>query len=331
MECNFNYSELKTYSGYYIDKNKLKESASGGAATVISENIIKSGGCVFGIVYTNNFYEAEYYCAETLEELKKLKGSKYVETKKTITNDGKLCSVYDILENKLKLGKKVLYIGLGCDIGAVYKICENKNLDISNLYTIELICHGPTTKEVHSKYISELEEKFNSKIIDFTVKYKKVGWVPQYIHAEFENRKIYERPFAGSDYGVAFSIYTRKACFNCKFRADNHKADIVIGDYWGLQKDMPGYNEYGVSIMFVRNEKGDSLIKDIDDTIFSLQETSTKFALENNKMYYKCREKHQKYDAFEKNFKCKGLHYAVTYRDGFIKAVIRKIKNKLGR
>lgn len=35
------------YSGYIKDRNKLLESASGGASTVIAESIIRRGGVLF--------------------------------------------------------------------------------------------------------------------------------------------------------------------------------------------------------------------------------------------------------------------------------------------
>jgi formate hydrogenlyase subunit 6/NADH:ubiquinone oxidoreductase subunit I len=39
---------LKTFCGYYLDKNKLLSCSSGGAASAISEKIIELGGVVYG-------------------------------------------------------------------------------------------------------------------------------------------------------------------------------------------------------------------------------------------------------------------------------------------
>lgn len=47
-EFGYDIRGLKAYSGYFKDREKLKKSASGGMATAIAEQFIKSGGgCVW--------------------------------------------------------------------------------------------------------------------------------------------------------------------------------------------------------------------------------------------------------------------------------------------
>ena len=77
-EFGFDISKIKAYSGYYKDERKLRASASGGIATEIAEKFILHGGVVFGVIYSSDFRNAEYYCAQSVDELDKLKGSKYI-------------------------------------------------------------------------------------------------------------------------------------------------------------------------------------------------------------------------------------------------------------
>ena len=56
---------------------------------------------------------------------------------------------------------------------------------------------------------------------------------------------------------------TRKACFNCKFKGTACVGDIMIGDYWGLEKDNECWDDNGVSVVFVRNIRGENFIKKI--------------------------------------------------------------------
>lgn len=81
-------TELKAYSGYFLDREQLLQSSSGGLATAISEKIIKSGGCVFGVTYADDFKSAHYMCAEKLTDLVKLKGSKYIQADKIMGAGG---------------------------------------------------------------------------------------------------------------------------------------------------------------------------------------------------------------------------------------------------
>lgn len=328
-DAGFDYRQLKTYSGYCVDKEKLLKSASGGAAYALAEKVIMAGGLVFGVAYSSDFKRAEYKCVETVEDLKMLCGSKYCETAKEVLVNGNNESVYKVLKEKLEQGRLVLYFGLGCDIGAVRSLCKIKNIDTSRLYCVEILCHGPTFCNVQKQYIEEIEHKFRSKIVAFSVRYKKTGWIPSYIHAEFNNGKIYEIPFNESDYGMIFSRYSRKSCYNCFFRGGNHKGDLTLGDYWGLKNDMPEWNQDGVSIIFVQTDKGHELINMLDDS-FHITETDTEFALENNPMYFRCRNQPADYDIFVKNFNEKGLRYAANHIDiGFIAGMKRTVKNIL--
>ncbi len=310
---------MKTYSGSIIEKASLRKVASGGIATALSEIALESGWVVFGVSYSEDFKSAEYICIDNKSELHRLQGSKYVETKKN----------YDLLMNKLKAGKRILYFGLGCDIGAIKTLCKNKGIDDSKLYTIDLLCHGPASKVIHKKYIEDLEARYNSRIKAYSTKYKKEGWIPPYIRAEFSNGKVYEEIFEYTDFGYAFSNFALPRCTNCQFKGENHKGDLCIGDFWGVSKEMTQYNKDGVSIIVVQTDKGNELISMLDGR-FSLSEVDIGSALIKNPMYYKSREQGKQFEEFNSYIKTRGLHeslkecsdYAVWQKN------IKKIKLK---
>lgn len=313
IDFHFDYSKLHTYSGYLKNNEKLLKSASGGAITAVAEEIIKRGGVVFGAAYSNDFKRAEYKCVDNLKELDLLKGSKYCETVKEIVVNGQSKSVYSVLGDALNEGRLVLFVGPGCDVGAVRSYCDAKKINTEKLYLIDILCHGPTSAMVHRQYVDSLEEQYKSKITFFTVRYKKIGWTPFYIHAEFENGKIYEIPFHESDYGFAFHHFSKSGCYSCQFKGERHKSDMTCGDFWGIRKSMDGWNENGVSIMFVRTTRGEELIEMIDRANYHIEEADTAFALKHNPMYYKCREQGQYYDKFGKDLATNGLHFAVQH------------------
>lgn len=117
---------------------------------------------------------------EDVKDIELLKTSKYVQARKG--------DIFKSIRNDLDLGKKVLFIGTPCEVYAVNRYISNK----MNLYSVSLICHGPTSLKVHQAFCSYLEDKYNSAITKFSVRYKRDGhWKPYYIFAAFENGESY--------------------------------------------------------------------------------------------------------------------------------------------
>lgn len=331
QDYRFDYSLVKVFSGYYTDENLLKISSSGGAASIISEFIISRGGLVYGATYADDFKSAHYFCATTYEDLNRLKGSKYIITDKKVLIDGSLQSVYEAVAVKLIQGTEVLFVGLGCDIGALKKYLDSKCINSSNLYTIDLICHGPTYPEVQRQFLDSLENKYKSKVIDFSVRYKKEGWTPPYLYAHFENGKVFCKPFYETEFGYAFKILSKPSCFACAFKGNNHMSDITVGDFWGLPKESSRYNPNGVSIMFTHTAKGEFLIDSIDKNRFVINEEEPKQATDRNSMFYKSRDKDLGLDSFKKNFELRGLHFAVRHSSGYYAFIKRNFKKAVKR
>ncbi len=244
---------LRVIQGYYATVEKQKASASGGAATAFSEYIIDKDGCVFGSSYTDDYKDAIYIKVERKEDLYKLKGSKYIETRK---ND-----IYKEVLKEINTGRLVLFTGLPCDIGAL-KCYLNKEYD--NLYTCELICHGPTSVQVQRDYINDLSNKYKSKVINFSSRYNEEGIEAPYIKVDFENGKSYKKPLWDTEYGYAFAVYSRESCYNCSFKGDNRVADVSIGDSW-CAGELFG-DKKGVSIIYAHTNKGMELINWVQNT-----------------------------------------------------------------
>jgi len=200
-------------------------------------------------------------------------------------------------------------------------------IDDTLLYTVSLICHGQTPSEIAKQYILQLENRFSGKIRSFNTRYKRNKWTPIYIRAEFESDLVYETPLYCSDFGYAFSIYSREACYQCKYRGNSHPSDIVIGDYWGITEKMPGYNKHGVSLIVPQTDKGHHLLSMINKGTFLICQTDYQFAMAHNPMYWKSRPRHKKYEHFKNVYCEKGLHAAVISCQGRIPYLIRAVRN----
>lgn len=333
---SFDCSGIKAYSGYYKDTGKLLQSASGGGASILSEIILANGGAVFGACYSPDFMTAEYSFVDRPEELHRLKGSKYIPTLKRVMINGEYVPLWPLVAQKLNEGREILFTGLGCDVAALHSYLKANHADSSRLFTVDLICYGPTLPEVHRQYVLSLEAKFHSHLKSFTVRHKATGWTPPYIRAEFQNGKEFLIPFYGSDYGQVFGKYPREQCSKCRFKGTYHQADITLGDYWGITPEMQGWNHTGVSIFLVRTPRGEELLNRIDLKEFALRPEDTSFVVENNPMYYTSRKMPENYSKFCDELVSLGLHRAVINLNGgrlkhFIRCVKKLIPSPLRR
>ena len=165
-----------------------------------------------------------------------------------------------------------------------------------------MICHGPTFAEVQADYVKSLENKYGSKITEYSVRYKKRGWTPPYVRAVFANGKIYDNPFYETELGYSFQTYSRESCYSCKCNGLDHVADLTIGDYWGVKPGTQSYNKNGVSLIFARTEKGKDLLRQIDTIKFIVGDADLNLALGNNRMFEISRVKSPYHESFGYDF-----------------------------
>lgn len=249
---------ISSSGGYVNDITSIKDSSSGGFATAISKSFINDGGIVYGVRYSKDYREIEFARADTKEELLHFRTSKYVQAHKN--------GVYKDLLNDIKAGKRVLFIGLPCEVSALYHYVKGTD----NLFTISLICHGPTSQKVHRQFCDDIARmKVGDTIEFFSMRYKKLGWKPYYLYAKFKNGAEYFREFNKTDYDIAFKYLKRPSCSVCQYKLNNESfgvvSDLVLGDYHAVDKKSPLYNKWGVSQASCMSEKGLELLNSIAD------------------------------------------------------------------
>lgn len=257
--CPINIEHQKTdfKKQYYAIKNKDKKvqqkSTSGGAFSVLAKAILKEKGIVYGCEMKDN--KAHHIRVTSTTELEKIRGSKYIQS-----------SIVDILskvERDLEKGKKVLFSGTPCQIGAIKAFLKKEQ---QNLITVSVVCHGVLNDKILNKYIAELEENHNDKITNFIFRTKENGWTKSSIKYEFNGKekvsKFIDDPL--------MTLYLkdkllRESCYKCKYKGDNNNADIILGDYWGIEVTMPEFHdENGVSSLIINSEKGMKFLNKIN-------------------------------------------------------------------
>lgn len=274
---------------------------------------------VIGVRWKEDFKGARYTVVEKPEDLVLLKGSKYVDVDRSIHWNGEIRSIYSIVGDYLNSGKKVLFIGLGCDVYAVKSFVKRKAICDDGLYTIDLLCGGTTPRNVMEQYVSWLEDKFKSTLKDFSVRYKKYGWTPMYLRACFKNGKVFTIPFFHSEYGYAFNHMKKESCYNCKYRGTNHLSDITLGDFWGCNHNSESYNSMGMSSIIVSGEKGYELLNIINKKIFRVAEADLEQVFKGDIYFGSSVVKDNKYQRYKQIYDKHGIFEAMKASTGVLK------------
>lgn len=294
------YALTASYIGYFLDRDKLLKSASGGAATAISEQMIRRGGVVFGVEY-NDCFTPVWGMAKTLEDLEKFKGSKYAES---VPGD-----LFPQIKQEICSGKPVLVIGLPHDVAAIRSYTSGMNAD--HLFLCELICNCVTSQKVVSDFIQNIENTEEKKTKSFTLRHKKDGKLnPIYAKTVFDDGSVCLTNLGESDFQYGFYYLKRKSCYHCYFKGNRSVADLTLGDYLGVSASEAYYNDGGMSLILERTKKGRQLLDMLDPDEFFLQSTEVKSACSYNHMSIRSINKASLSDAFAQKFTSEGLREA---------------------
>ncbi len=272
---NNKLDNVKVYAAKNRNVEEQKKSSSGGIFSALANYVLENKGKVYGCAF-NSRLVAEHIAIKTKEELYKLRGSKYVQsnTKNTFTE----------VKRDLDIDKLVLYSGTSCQIAGL-KAFLNK--DYNNLITVDLVCHGVPSPKLFKKYIEYLEEKYNSKILNYEFRSKeKNGWGLT-SKVLLENGKIKYINANLDPYYKTFlnSCAYREVCYNCKYANCNRISDITLADYWGIQKQIPEfYDEQGISAIILNTKKGYDFFKLLNKNVIIKESNLNSVKKENHNL-----------------------------------------------
>lgn len=290
----------KAYAGYFVDRERLLASSSGGIVQAMAYSVLQEGGVVFGVKYKNDFSAAEYTYITRKEDMHIIAKSKYVEADRKV--------LYEKLPEFIASGRKVLVAGLPCDIAAVRSLVGYPD----NLITCRLICMAIPTRKSLQEYIARKEEEYSGKLVSLDLRYKKPGepTFPTWVKLSFDNGKSYEGLWTRQDHYRAFFIMNRPSCNECHFKAMTGYADLTVGDFQGLSSSVSYYNPNGVSLIFSHTDRGEEIISSLNRDEFYVREVDYAEAAAYNWMIFTPYPKSLFRDSFSRDFVEKGLYEA---------------------
>lgn len=267
----------KAYAAFSKDINDYQTSTSGAAASVFSNYVIEQGGVVYGCALCNvdsHTLDIKHIRVTTKEELPRLKGSKYVQSR-----------IYEILpqiKEDVKSGRIVLFTGTPCQAAAV------RNLFIKNpenLYIIDIICHGVPPLDLLRKHI---KNKIRDQEID-NIRFRESC---EYCLSLIKDNNIlytsnlFRERYKDEYYNSFLDGYTyRHSCHKCQYACSSRVSDITVGDFWGLGKESDASyikeHKSGISVILPVNDKGLQFMEAVSSSM-NIYERSVTEAVNGN-------------------------------------------------
>lgn len=251
-----NDSINKTYVGYSKEDKFKENSSSGGIFPLIASYILDNNGIVIGASFNEN-NKLEHISITKKKDLIKLKGSKYLQSN--------LNNIFTYVKENIK-DNKILFVGTPCQVAGLKAYLKK---DYENLICIDLFCHGVPSPKLFDKYVNELEERHNDKLLNYNFRDKSTGWDNYSNKATFKNKE-YKELQKDNNYMKLFllDIALRESCYDCNFKLGNKYSDITLGDFWGVNNYYPEmYNKKGVSAIIINTTKGLDIFNKISSNL----------------------------------------------------------------
>ncbi len=266
---------LDAYAAKHQNPEIKLKSSSGGIFSALAEVILKQGGVVFGAAFDKDWHVVHTY-AENLEDLDKLRRSKYVQSD--------IGTTYQQAKKCLNQGRKVLFTGTPCQIAGLRNYLGH---EYENLVTVDIICHAAPSPAVWQKFLRENLDVPAIQAINF--REKKIGWstfylsflTPHGLNAHGNRKRLSERVLfhcraAAIVYHNVFlraflcELINRPSCHTCHFKGLNARLpDFTLGDLWGK---WPGLitkqdKKYGMSTLLINTSKGKAYFEKIQSSL----------------------------------------------------------------
>ena len=238
----------KLYASVTKIDSYLHICSSGGFVTTCAGKFIESGGVVYAASLIDKF-SIEHIRVDNLIDLEKTAGSKY--------SLSSLKNILYLMEEDLKSGKKVLFIGTPCQCAGMKK----RFYEYDELFLIDLVCHGNTSPKYFEAYLNYLESVFG-EIKQFKFRDKEaygLSAISSITLLDGRKKLLYSPKYNWYYFYMKQDAYLN-SCYSCKYANLNRVGDITVGDFWGIEMIDPTFpSARGVSAVIVSSSNGEIL------------------------------------------------------------------------
>ena len=241
-------AKVDVFAVRHKESEILAQSQSGGAFSAMAEQVLKRRGLVYGAAFDES-HMVRHIRIDALEGLPALRGSKYVQSD--------IMGIYGQILRDLRNGLEVLFTGTPCQVAGLKSYVPKTLQD--GLLTMDFICHGVPSPAVWKDYLDYMSRQ--GTIVKANFRDKSVaGW------KEHKETFIYSNGVkkVADSFRVLFykNIMLRHSCSVCPYNVINHKSDVTIADFWGVDEIMPQMDgPEGTSMVVCNSEKGQELME----------------------------------------------------------------------
>lgn len=208
---------------------------------------------------------------ETIEELKRFRNSKYVQSR--------VGYAFRQVKNELKKGRMVCFSGTPCQIEGLRHFLGK---DYQNLILVDVVCRAVPSPGVWEKYIQyEVEQK--GKLSSIRFRDKSLGYQYSTMELRAENGKKYRGGIESQPWLRMFfsGMIIRPSCTDCRFRSRYRNSDFTIWDCFPSYKYDKSFDERkGTTRVLIHSEKGKKLFANIKNC-FKYCEVSSDDVVQN--------------------------------------------------
>ena len=228
------------------DLHLLQSSTSGGAFSLIAQQILDRGGLVCGAVFD------EAFCVKHIlsDDIAPMRKSKYVQSD--------LQDIYGDIRQALAEGKQVLFTGTPCQCDGVRHYFGAQP---QGLILMALVCRGVQSPGLWKDYVNYLSDGEPLRAYCFRDKrLKNDGHTVAYTTSRGEQAMPMSKDPFSRLYVKCLTL--RPSCYSCPYTRWELPFDLTMGDFWGIEKVRPELNDgMGVSLVIARTKAGRDLLE----------------------------------------------------------------------
>ena len=273
---NMESKEPKVFAAKSKINDIRKYSTSGGIFSLLSDYVLENKGTVYGAAY-ENINHIIHKRAVNQQQRDEQRDSKYVQSS--------IINIYNLVYADLKDGKDVLVTGTPCQVHEINNFLLNKKYT-GNLYLCDIVCHGVGSPLIYRQHLQYLENKYNMKIDKICFRSKDLGWAKnckRYIKCQSKDKTVLDDLYYKLYFN--YNIISRPSCEKCPYASSKRTSDITIGDFWGIEKIAPDFEDgLGISLVIINSDKGEKLLQNIESSVSLLQSSWSNAVKENPRL-----------------------------------------------
>lgn len=240
------------YAAYHRDEQVRSSSSSGGAFTALAEVVLRNQGAVCGASLDKKDWSVRHVVIEKVEELGKLRGSKYVQSQ--------VGDVYSQVKQRLQGGQTVLFSGTPCQVAGLHLFLKR---EYDHLITVDIVCHGVPAPEIFVDYVKYMEGQYGARMTSYNFRDKHWSWYRFNMKATFDNGQVYHGKWEEDKFfrGFVGDHFLREACYSCPYSKHLRYSDITLSDFWGYSRKHGGFknDDKGISMVMINTRSGQAL------------------------------------------------------------------------